>query len=357
MTKYLDEALIDSGYREMQSTGEDIGYRIYYENIRTIVNTVIFVDAKAFKDNLLKSFKESMNKEMERLNLSPHYFSVICVDSKSEDYVEEMGVARQLCAEDSFSWIYDEAQKQLIIYEGQTEDFYGLKGILERAELYIDKEKTEEEIEEKKKSFKDFFTGIKNLPRATTALILINILVYIICTFTGTLLYNKGGVGIKLIDGTGEWYRIFSSMFLHADITHIFSNMVLLYFLGEIVEREIKPVRFLIIYFLSGIGGCIATFISEILTGEYVVIIGASGAVFGIMGGLLALVLFKKINRKTMHLSRVLLVIVFSVYEGFTQVNVANYAHIGGVLTGFVAGVVFCLVHSNQKGKGNVNED
>ena len=102
-------------------------------------------------------------------------------------------------------------------------------------------------------------------------------------------------------------------------------------------------------YFISGIGGCLLTFASEVVTGEPVLIIGASGAVFGVLGTMVALVIFKRIKGETFKLPRMIIMLGLSIYSGFRATNVANWAHIGGVLTGFAFGIIYCLIKRYSK--------
>ncbi len=81
----------------------------------------------------------------------------------------------------------------------------------------------------------------------------------------------------------GEYYRLFTPMFLHAGIDHIFSNLILLYLLGEVIESKIGSVKFAILYFLSGIFGNVVSYFYSSATRGYTAI-GASGAVFGLIG-------------------------------------------------------------------------
>lgn len=335
----VHKALIENGYREMESTGERVGYRIYYENVNSLVNAVLFVDASKYNESFMTAFKNSMTGQLMAAGLNVHYMTVICVDASIDKYLEEMTIAKQVCADNSFAWIYDDTNRKLIITENQTEDFYGLKKVLESAVGY-----SEDKIkQEESKSSKDKTSAVKDIPVITSSLVAINVLVFVICTFTGKLLYNIGGAGLLFMYSPIQLYRVITSMFLHADINHIFSNMVLLFFLGQVIEKEIGKLNFSIMYFFSGIWGCFAMFISELITEENVMVVGASGAIFGLLGGLFSLVLFKRITSRTMPLGRVLLVIVLCVYNGFTQADTANWAHVGGLLAGFLVGVVYCL--------------
>ena len=72
----------------------------------------------------------------------------------------------------------------------------------------------------------------RNLPYATIGLVIVNVIVFIISAITGDLLYNKGAFDSALFSYGIEFYRLVSSMFLHADLTHLTGNMILLYLSG-----------------------------------------------------------------------------------------------------------------------------
>ncbi len=352
MTEGIEKGLLEKGYRPMVFAGEQDGYRIFTDFTKALVNAVVFVDAGKYDEAFLKSFRESMTLQMKGFGYATHYMMVLLVKSDSEKYIEQLSVSKQVCEDNSFCWIYDETTQRLIIYENQAEDFYGLKSILENASKYVPKSQVSEE-EVKKHTFK---ADIKKLPKVTTALVLINVIVFFICTFTDTLLYNKGGASLALLTDWTQLYRVVSYMFLHATISHLFSNMILLAFLGDVMEKEMKPVPVALMYFLSGIFACFVNMVSEIIAGEWVVVIGASGAVFGLLGGLFALVLFKRVTSQNMPLGRVLIVILFSLYSGVGQENIANWAHLGGLVTGFLFGVIYCFVTKKVK-RGETYED
>ena len=317
MTKGMEKALTENGYRKMIFSEEQEGYRIYYDIMKSLVNAVIFVDAGRYNTDFINSFCTSMTLQMGNAGYTTHYMTVVCLDSESPAYTSDLAVARQVCADNAFSWVYDVSEKKIYIYENQVDDFYGLKGILDSADDYDGTVEDEADKEYVKPTFKERVKSvgatIKTLPKVTTALVIINVAVFIICTLTDTLLYNKGAAGLKLIDSPSQIYRVITSMFLHVGITHIFSNMLLLAVLGNVVEKEVKSPSFAAMYFISGIWGTIAMFIEEIVTDKDIAVVGASGAIFGLLGVLLALVLFMRINRSTMPAGRVFMVIILSI--------------------------------------------
>lgn len=338
----------------MQASTERPGYGIYYELMQKLVNAVIFVEADKYNEDFVEDFKKVFSKSMEVKGLSAHTFTVLTLDSSAANYFEQQAVAHQVCDRDRNAWIYDEHTDKLIVYEEQAEEFYGLRNIIEKLEPPEDY-KPYEDIPVEQTSFKDkVLAGWKSLPKVTSAIILLNLIIYILCTFTGELLYNKGAAGVSLVSTPDQWYRVISSMFLHLNVTHIANNMLLLFFLGQIVEDKLGPVRFTAAYFVTGICGTLCTFLSEIISDRYVVVFGASGAVFGILGVMFALVFCKRIHRRHMTVTRLLLVISLSIADGFNPSNnVANWSHIGGLISGIIIGVIFCLCSNNNAGVTN----
>lgn len=189
----------------------------------------------------------------------------------------------------------------------------------------------------------------QELPIMTVLLVGINVAVFIVCQFTDAL-YRLGQESVLDVFVNREYGRIIWAMFLHADRYHLFNNMLILFFLGEMLEKEIGHLPFTVLYFLSGIGSGLLSLFMRYLSGDPVASIGASGAVFGLDGVLLALVLFSRKNLSYISPARVLLMIALSLYNGFMSSNVDNMGHVGGLLTGFMAAGILCIMQ-NRKNK------
>ncbi|MGQ9538646.1 MAG: rhomboid family intramembrane serine protease [Candidatus Bathycorpusculaceae bacterium] len=141
-------------------------------------------------------------------------------------------------------------------------------------------------------------TPSKKRPLATLAIILVNIAVYAVTSYEGFFLevsdywVSAGGFVPSLVAMPFQWYRIFSSMFLHADFFHILFNMYFLYIFGRAVEEALGRLRFLILYMISGVAASIFHTAFSFLGGftAYVIpAIGASGAISGVLGAYLIL--------------------------------------------------------------------
>ncbi|CAM3799365.1 rhomboid family intramembrane serine protease [Alkalicoccus chagannorensis] len=145
----------------------------------------------------------------------------------------------------------------------------------------------------------------------------------------------------------GEWWRFFSSMFLHIGFFHLFMNSLALYFLGTAVERIFGSLRFLWIYAAAGLSGSIASFVFNDNISA-----GASGAIFGLFGALLYFGLIKRrLFFRTFGMS-VVIILIINLTFGFLVPMVDNGAHIGGLAGGFAAAAAAGLpgrgVHVSQ---------
>ncbi len=189
---------------------------------------------------------------------------------------------------------------------------------------------------------------IKEMPLASGLLVTINILVFIVCIFAGDRLYGAGVLDVRGVLGQKEYGRLLWSMFLHADTSHIFNNMLILFFLGAMIEKEIGHIRFFFLYFLSGLSGSLLSLYVKVWTGDMAGSVGASGAIFGLDGVLLSMVLFRGKQMENVTLPRVLLMILLSLYSGYTGGNIDNAAHVGGLLAGFTAGSIMCIVQRKK---------
>ena len=191
----------------------------------------------------------------------------------------------------------------------------------------------------------------QELPIVSGILVAANVIVYLICTFTGNLLYNIGELDAAAVLLRREYGRIIYSMFLHAGIDHLFNNMVILFFLGAMIEKVTGHIQLLLIYLWSGIGANICSLLYKVMTMDSMASVGASGAIFGLDGVLLAWILLDRQAMPDVTPRRVLLMIVLSLYSGFTAHNIDNAAHVGGLLTGFAAGALLCALQRRKRNR------
>ncbi|HJD03373.1 MAG TPA: rhomboid family intramembrane serine protease [Candidatus Mediterraneibacter caccogallinarum] len=179
----------------------------------------------------------------------------------------------------------------------------------------------------------------------TTGLIVINVLVFFLLslrgdTESGYFMLQYGAMYEPLVTEGHEYYRLITSLFLHFGIQHLLNNMVMLGALGYQLENEIGRIKFLLIYFISGIGGNLCSLYWNVSHGEQVISAGASGAIFGLMGALLYIVAVNRGRLGRLSGRGMLIMVALSLYFGLTSSGVDNSAHIGGLICGILITVL-----------------
>mgnify|MGYP004700812021 FL=1 len=188
----------------------------------------------------------------------------------------------------------------------------------------------------------------KSKDYVTISLVIANIAVYIFCTIQGDMLYNMGSLSVVDIIDRQEYYRVLTSMFLHAGPQHIWGNMIFLAALGDMLERSIGHGRFFTIYMLAGIGGNLLSMGRELVTGQFCSTVGASGAVFGLIGALILFICRNNGNYGEVSLRRMILALVYLFYSGMQSETTNNAAHLGGFVVGFIVMAVFYCIERRK---------
>jgi membrane associated rhomboid family serine protease len=193
-------------------------------------------------------------------------------------------------------------------------------------------------------------------PLVTYSLIVINVILYLLLYTMGgpdneSALRDMGALSPALVE-QGQWWRLCTSMFLHASVAHILFNMTSLFAVGTLAERLYGHLRFLAIYLGSGLIGSLTSFTYAVVSGNTNVLgVGASGAIFGVAGALLT-VRFQSSDviprRLRERISTSLLpLVLLSLVIAFLTPHVDNSAHIGGLLGGMALSFVFPLTKSS----------
>lgn len=176
----------------------------------------------------------------------------------------------------------------------------------------------------------------------TWGLLAINVMVWVAMVAAGAsalrgdpaLLYAWGANATSAVQA-GEWWRLLTATFLHAGLMHLAFNMLGLFSIGPLLERIYGHAQFLLIYLVSALAGSVA---SLHFSAQTKVSVGASGAVFGIAGALIVGV-YQHRHALPKHFSRPLIsgmlpFVGYSLLMGFTQANIDNGAHVGGLVAG-----------------------
>lgn len=185
----------------------------------------------------------------------------------------------------------------------------------------------------------------KSRGKVTLLLVIVNMAVFFVLDFRGNTengiyLLQYGASYVPLILERKEYYRLFTCMFLHFGIEHLFGNMLTLIFLGDLLEKMIGKWKFILIYILGGLSGNLLSLAKEMLTGDYAISAGASGAIFAVMGALVFLVVRSKGKIPGISSERLVFMALLTLADGFLSSGVDYMAHLGGMISGFVLAAV-----------------
>lgn len=301
-------------------------YRIYDDS-------VFYFHVCDFTNGVFISENDLMNS-LQRVRNEFYARGYRNIEKLSVVFAYDITAAKHVFAYDMAHWFVELADKRLLIYEAQPDDFIGWR---QNLELFLENEKILKNNKKKE--------SIRNLSAVNTVIVLLNVIVFLVTEIRGDTLdayymYECGAMFGPAIKDEHEFYRLFTSMFLHFGLSHLSGNMIVLLLLGDNLERALGKIRYVLIYILSGLcaGGC--SYIYNIAKGSNAVCAGASGAVFGVIGALLYIVLANKGKLEDLTGTRLLILVGYTLYTGFTSSGIDNAAHIGGLLAGFLMGVV-----------------
>ncbi len=189
---------------------------------------------------------------------------------------------------------------------------------------------------------------------ATMALIAINVVVYLVELASGS-----GGInspGGKFVNefalfgpsvAEGEWYRLVTSGFLHASLIHIGFNMLILYFLGRLLEPALGTARFLAVYFASLLAGSLGVMLLD----PNALTLGASGAVFGLAGATFVIARGRGMDTIAGEIG---FLIVFNLIFSFTASHVSVGGHLGGLVGGILCALAIVAGEKGAFGKNRL---
>ncbi|MFI7546027.1 rhomboid family intramembrane serine protease [Actinoplanes sp. NPDC049599] len=157
----------------------------------------------------------------------------------------------------------------------------------------------------------------------------------------GSAVYGPAGDVVPHGIAQGEWYRLFTAMFLHYGVLHLLMNMYALWILGRELERALGPARFLALYLLAGLGGNVAAYL---FAAPNSMTAGASTAVFGLMAGI-----FVVLKRLNLSVAPILPIIVINVIFTFVISNISVAGHLGGLVVGAVVAAILAYAPKDRR--------
>ncbi|MFZ0514276.1 MAG: rhomboid family intramembrane serine protease [Candidatus Nitrosopolaris sp.] len=196
---------------------------------------------------------------------------------------------------------------------------------------------------------------VRRIPLATTSLIVINVIILGLGLVSGSQLQvmrNYGFIPYNLFHINNNntlsdvLTRLFSSMFIHSGIAHLAFNILALGYLGGYAERSVGVPRFILIYISAGIVGALfySVIAYYILGSGHVILVGASGAISGVLGIAAA-------AGNTRAYYWFVLQIVFAIFGSFAAIAIAFTAHIGGFIAGVILTELFVGIERKKRAK------
>ena len=347
MKEKLERYLQTEGFFPLTSKLSDVVVLVKFENNLANVLQIIDYAKELYLDKeQYEEVKNSLRKMFSEKGISEtHILSLILS--------EDMSKSELLAKDDPFCWQILSDEKELLIGEDKQPDFYGVKGLLENfltkykedpEQFAVIEEPAEPELSRKEK----FKVYLKTAPYISISLILVNLILCFCCIANPRFFYGKGCVGLLYVL-QGEVYRLVTAIFLHGSIDHYFSNMLLLYFLGDMLERKVGRIRFITLYLLTGVIGNVFSCFHEYISGLRYVSYGASGAVFGLIGMLFYMVM-RRDERIKVSMPSMIFMVIYCIYSSFAGIQVNVAAHLGGLLSGMLLMFVFYPRRKSHEG-------
>ena len=366
------------GYRYCHTNLAEAG--IYYKYYQEGFHIVMAVDLSGGNRFSVQQYRSMEEHAMDlfyhpqgRLGDFPDGFPVYHVEMLTLLIGGDSEVERKLCAECRNVWVYQPQSGRLLIYENQPGDFFGLRGALEQGagtggagEMSRQGAGAGGWAETSWQGTGAAYASAQNTAKnrlgilwkniraeyVTIALVVANVITYLVLewlgdTTNGFFMAEHGAMYPDFIRINHEWWRIITAGFLHFGAVHLVNNMVILYCMGSRLERVTGHLKYFLIYLVSLIGAGLLSYGMMLRTGDYAVSAGASGAIFGVIGGFLWIVILHRGRFEQITTRGIMMMIVLTIYYGFSSAGIDNWGHIGGLLAGFSATVI--LYHRNRQ--------
>lgn len=260
----------------------------------------------SFKLNVMSIFLDMGDNITEDINVDS---ALMCINVKDEEDIKDNAFVNTM---------FPDLSRKMVYSEKGVELFMKITSDINRH--------NKDDATRLEKVFKS------KTPYLTYLLIIANVIFFLV----GNIMANYNDVldayciyGPKV--RAGELYRIITGMFLHSDIVHIALNCYCLYVIGSQIESFLGKFKFIIIYFFSGITGCLLS-----MTMSDVPSVGASGAIFGLMGALLYFGYHYRVYLGNVLKSQLIPIVFIDLITGFIVPGIDNFAHIGGLIGGII---------------------
>lgn len=329
----LDALLLQKDFRPVQQsqTPAHLGLYIRIENPVCCVLAVQPHDNDDHRE-AVAVFAEGLQKQLPQIQCTQLICLYLTIGAEPLAEVHPLADTDRMGNLHHIAWHYAMDTQTLQTADGSPDKFMGIEKLLQMAAAG-------EELP--KDTLRKDTTGKR--PVVTTCIFAICALLLLYGTLTGQneSLWDKFSMSREMVLGQGQYYRLITAMFFHGGIMHLAANSIYLFYFGSRAELLLGRVRYLVLYFISGIcGGLCSIFLSGYPA------IGASGAIFGLLGAMLILTREKGSRYTGMNYATMILLAFTALAMGFLDVGVDNWAHLGGFLSGAL--VFFLMFRSRE---------
>ncbi len=330
-------------------------------NLIKLTNNIVYVIC------ILNAYKYSPEVcvgkvQMDKANFTQKYSKTdikflnifVCEEKeKSVAYIDRLEESVLLDYKDIF-WVASSENSNLSLYcdKLQPNKILGIEKIIKNIKL-----ENNEELKNDENLARITAEALINSPlRAKFMLfefynliILINIVVSLYVYTTGGFgainLLANGAYSYNRIVEHNEYYRLFTSLFLHGNFTHLFSNMLTLYVFGKGIETRTSHVNFLAIYFLSGL---VANTLM-LLSPSSAIMVGASGSIFGLIGAALVLTFYFNKSIYGLNFTSIATLTLLNLAVSVAVPEISFMAHFYGLIVGMVLGYFYAIDEKRSK--------
>jgi len=336
--KNLQNYFRSNGYATIETNNQQLySYLINNEGNMYVIN---ILNSKIYKTKhwniAINSYEKAIDKFFKDVPVGKRFvLNVFIGDHNINELYDEVGqrVIEYDMQTMSINWFVDITNKELIIPKEYPDKILNIEKEIKR--LFNPSENVVKQKEKYKLEYKSSKTTI------TYILILINLVVWITMTIAGgstdsDVLIKFGAMETNKIIINHQYFRLFTSMFIHIGFSHLMYNMLSLYIFGSRIERFLGIKNFIDIYIISGIMGSLSSLMASAVMGKVIIAAGASSAIFGIEGAAFALALKSEKNIGQLSAYTIFIIMATGLLMGYVMPNVDNYAHVGGLVTGFL---------------------
>jgi rhomboid protease GluP len=318
------------GYRKLNPESNNVYGRVQDDTVYVVVigsNRNLEAESlKNFNEKLVTDIEMSSHRKVKLLNILMVRDGMF--DKDTLNIVEKLDNV----------WLFTEDYGKLYVFENQPADFDNLYNLIDK-QTVIENEKINAKL---KRMF-----GV-----VTPALVIINLIMYLLCVYMSHIvgdfyLESKLSINLSAIYNNHEYYRLLSSMFIHFGFMHLFGNMIILVALGARIEAILGKLNYILVYIATGFVAAFSSYVHCFYNHTYDYAAGASGAIFGLLGVLVAVALANRGKVKDLSLMNMILLTIITIVDGYMSEGIDNIAHIAGFVAGLVAGALLML--NNQK--------